>query len=210
MIEAEWLEGADPQKMVHFLNGRVSDRKLRLFACAWCRCVWDLLTDEKPFRDAVEVAERFADDLASKKDLATAKKVSGAALERNGLAGVSGPAYCALGCAWSTTRMPVMSAALYPTWVFTSEAERQRQALILRELVGNPFRPVPVDPSWLTPAVVTLAQTIYNERAFDRLPLLADALEGAGCTNAGVLAHCRGRGLHLRGCWAVDLLLGRE
>jgi hypothetical protein len=208
MTEAEWLEGADPQKMVHFLHGKVSDRKLRLFACAWCRCVSHSLTEE-PFRNAVEVAERFTDGLASKKELAAAKKVSGAALERNGLAGVSGPAYCGLGCAWSTTRMPVMSAALYPTWVFKEDADREQQASILRDLAGNPFRPVTVDPSWLTPAVVNLAQTIYEERAFDRLPILADTLEGAGCTNAEVLAHCRGRGPHVRGCWALDVLVGR-
>jgi hypothetical protein len=84
---------------------------------------------------------------------------------------------------------------------------------VLRELVGNPFRPVSVDPSWLVwhdGTILKVTQGIYDDRAFDRLPILADALEDAGCDNADVLAHCRGPGPHVRGCWVVDLLLGKE
>jgi hypothetical protein len=212
MTEQEWLECADPQKMLEFLRGKASERKLRLFACAWCRSVWDLLVEDL-FRAAVEAAERFADGLASRKDLAAAKKASGAALEGHGLAGVSGPAYCALACAWSTTRTPVASATLYPMWVFTEEAQRKLQASILRDLFGNPFRPVAVNPTWLAwnrGTVVKLAQDIYDQRDFDRLPILADALEEAGCTDADILTHCRGPGPHVRGCWPVDLALARS
>jgi hypothetical protein len=72
---------------------------------------------------------------------------------------------------------------------------------------SNPFRPVVADPSWLTPTVVALADAIYAERAFDRLPVLADALEEAGCDNADVLSHCRGPGPHVPGCWVVDMVL---
>jgi hypothetical protein len=54
-----------------------------------------------------------------------------------------------------------------------------------------------------------LAQAIDDERAFDRLPILADALEDAGCTDADLLNHCRGPGLHVMGCWVVDMLLGK-
>lgn len=74
---------------------------------------------------------------------------------------------------------------------------------------GNPFRPVVADPAWLTPTVVSIAAVIYSDRAFDRLPILADALEEAGCTNADILLHCRQPGEHVRGCWAVDLVLGK-
>jgi len=81
---------------------------------------------------------------------------------------------------------------------------------LLREIFGNPFRPVAFDPTWLTPAVVELAQTIYDDRTFDHMPELADALEQAGCDNAEVLAHLRGPGPHVRGCWALDLILGKE
>lgn len=80
---------------------------------------------------------------------------------------------------------------------------------ILHEVVGNPFHPVAFDPAWRTDAVVGLARTIYECRAFDWLPVLADALEDAGCADAAVLAHCRGPGPHVRGCWVVDLVLGK-
>jgi hypothetical protein len=78
---------------------------------------------------------------------------------------------------------------------------------------GNPFRPSVVDASWLSwegSTVPRLAQGIYDERAFDRLPILGDALEEAGCTDADVLGHCRSEGPHTRGCWVVDLILGKE
>ena len=76
--------------------------------------------------------------------------------------------------------------------------------------VANPFRPVTADPRWLTATAVALAQAIYEDRAFDRMPILADALEEAGCDDADVLTHLRGDGPHARGCWAVDLVLGKE
>jgi hypothetical protein len=81
---------------------------------------------------------------------------------------------------------------------------------LLRDVVGNPFRRVALEPTWLTPNVTAIAANIYEERAFDRLPILADALEEAGCINTDVLSHCRGVGPHMRGCWVVDLLTGRK
>jgi hypothetical protein len=76
--------------------------------------------------------------------------------------------------------------------------------------IGNPFQPLVFAPHWRSETAVSLATGIYDERAFDRLPILADALEEAGCDNADVLAHCRGDGPHARGCWVVDGVLGRE
>lgn len=78
-----------------------------------------------------------------------------------------------------------------------------------RDVAGNPFRPVTFDPHWRSETAVSLASGIYTERAFDRMPILADALEEAGCDHADVLSHCRGDGPHTRGCWVVDLLLGK-
>jgi hypothetical protein len=75
---------------------------------------------------------------------------------------------------------------------------------------GNPSRPVAADPTWLTPTVIGLADAIYADRAFDLLPILADALEDAGCNHAEVLAHCRGAGPHVRESWVIDLVLGKE
>ena len=86
----------------------------------------------------------------------------------------------------------------------------RRRVRILHDLFGNPFRPVAVDPSWLTPDVAALARTIYDDRAFHRMPDLADALARAGCQNNDILRHCRQPGDHVRGCWVVDGILGRE
>jgi hypothetical protein len=79
---------------------------------------------------------------------------------------------------------------------------------LVREVFGNPFRPIAFHPSWLTPTAVGIARGVYDDRAFDRLPILADALQDAGCEDEQVLAHCRGGGPHVRGCWVVDGVLG--
>ncbi len=89
-----------------------------------------------------------------------------------------------------------------------SERPMVARALVLC-ILANPFRPIALDPSWLTSNVLSLAQGIYHERAFDRLPILADALQDAGCENPEILAHCRSESPHARGCWVVDLLLGK-
>ena len=91
---------------------------------------------------------------------------------------------------------------------FSPELARDLPAVLL-DLVGNPFRPAPLDPAWLTSTAVALAASIYESRAFRHLPVLADALEEAGCAEAAVLEHLRGGGLHTRGCWAADLVLGK-
>jgi hypothetical protein len=88
--------------------------------------------------------------------------------------------------------------------------KEKAQLIILRDLFVNPFHPVSADPCWRSIHVMGLADGIYEDRDFDRLPILADALEEAGCTDAEILSHCRGPGPHVRGCWVVDLLLGKE
>jgi hypothetical protein len=92
-------------------------------------------------------------------------------------------------------------------------AEHAAQCTLLRDIFGNPFRPVAVDPTWLTwndGMLVKVAHGIYDDCAFDRLPVLADALEDAGCDNEEILSHCRSKGPHVRGCWVVDLILAKE
>lgn len=81
---------------------------------------------------------------------------------------------------------------------------------LVRELFGNPFRPVTFAPRWRSADAVGVARGIYEDRAFDRLPLLADALMDAGCDDEQILGHCRSDGPHVRGCWALDLVLGQE
>jgi hypothetical protein len=90
------------------------------------------------------------------------------------------------------------------------QREETHQALLLRDIFGNPFRPVTLSPNWLTSRVASIVQAIYDERVFDRLPGLVDALEEARCTDADLVAHCRSPGPHVRGCWVVDMLLGKE
>jgi hypothetical protein len=85
------------------------------------------------------------------------------------------------------------------------------QSALARDVFGPlPFRLVTLDSSWRTSTVLGLASAIYAERAFDRLPILADALEDAGCDQPDILSHCRSDGPHVRGCWAVDLVLGKS
>jgi hypothetical protein len=94
-----------------------------------------------------------------------------------------------------------------------SEARRQEavaQAALLRDVIGNPFRPPAIDPAWLTSDVVALAGSIFDERDFAAMPILADALRDAGCEDEDLLAHCRCEGPHIRGCWVLDLVLGRK
>jgi hypothetical protein len=89
-------------------------------------------------------------------------------------------------------------------------AERTVQAELLRDICGNPFRRVVFESVWRTPTTLTLAASIYEDRAFDRMPILADAMEEAGCDCTDILIHCRAPCTHVRGCWVIDLVLGKE
>jgi hypothetical protein len=109
--------------------------------------------------------------------------------------------------AYATARTAANPAA---TWEQVRQRESAAQTDRLRDIFGNPFRPVSLDPRCRTPEGVTLARRIYDERAFGDLPILADTLQDAGYRDDEILAHCRGPGPHVRGCWVVDLLLGKE
>jgi hypothetical protein len=203
--EITWLACTDPDAMLHFLRGRVSERKLRLFACACIRRIWPLLPDGR-CRRAVEVIERCADGLAGRAELqaalADAESVEAAST------GAARTAVRAVVTAWSTAEHARSAAAQAS---HDPAGERRRQADLLRDLVGNPFRPAPVKLAWLEHRggrVAQIARTIYDGRRFADLPVLADALEESGCTDAAILAHCRSGGDHALGCWVLDSLLG--
>jgi hypothetical protein len=95
-------------------------------------------------------------------------------------------------------------------WRRCARLTKREQPVIFREIVGNPFRIVAADASWLTSTVTALARQMYDSRDFTAMPILADALQDAGCDNEDILNHCRGEGVHVRGCWALDLLLAKE
>jgi hypothetical protein len=241
VTESEWLACTDSQKMLEFLRGKASDRKLRLYACACCRHVWDLLLDERS-RTAIEVAEQYADGQISDEPLAIIR--NGARLARRSvkrttrLTGFSPPCDAAR-AAETVVSTSVEEAVSAVGWVASavghqampdttnSDFDDAYEAIwhfkmfhvcpLLRDLFGNPFRPVAINPAWQTPTVVSLAQAAYDERHLPagtldkgRLAVLADALEEAGCTDADILDHLRGPGPHVRGCWPVDLCLGKS
>ena len=231
MTEAEWLRCTDPGPMLEFLSGRASERKLRLFACACCRRVWHLLTDERS-RRAVEIMERDADGAAGNEDLYLAvvgaesvanrrtTEAVGAAEEAAASAAFAAlnatlpdaaraADYCAANAASAVYH--AATAASAPSAADARAAERSGQVRLLWEVFGNPFRlpALSLDVlAWNDGTPPRLARAIHDECAFDRMPILADALEDAGCDDADILNHCRGPNVHVRGCWVVDLLLG--
>jgi hypothetical protein len=212
--ETEWFAGDDCEAMTRWVDdhfgfrriGRLAVlRKSRLFACQCCRFLWPALTHPDS-RTAVEVAENFAERTASKAELQSAFKKANTAAWATG--NTHDPAWAANNAA-SDTPLAIGSDQLLVSGK-SDQSNTQLIAAWLWDIFGNPFRPVSIDPSWQTATVTSLAQAIYDERAFDRMPALADALEDAGCTNHDILAHCRQLGEHARGCWVVDLLLGKS
>jgi hypothetical protein len=231
MTEVEWLGCGNPLQMLDFVRRKGSERKLRLFACACCRRIWPLLEDERS-RRAVEVSERHADGAAGWIELEAAQAEARAAIPRRNPArgkSVHSRAWRdaqviqnATRAAWFTVSRPPQahSAARVTAQIAAARGlawgpvAGHWQASLLRDFFGPlPFRPVTLSPAWLTwgsGTVPKLAAAVYEERAFDRLPILADALEEAGCDAAELLTHLRAPGPHVRGCWALDLLLGKS
>ncbi len=239
MTEAEWQGGSDPYAMLDYAAGKVSGRKLRLFACAGVRRHWDQLCHDARPRAAVEVSERFADGLATAEELAAARVP--AVMAATDAPFFSAPAYEAASLAADEVvgemavhgfLVPIhrvlrachqmaVRAGAYEGVPGRDEQQAQKEAVAwedraqcaaLRDVAGNLFRPVALDPAWLARAggaALLLARLIYDNDQFGDLPFLADALEDAGCTDEQLLAHCRAPGAHRRGCWAVDLLLRR-
>jgi hypothetical protein len=233
--EADWLDCTDPQKMLEFLRGKTRNRKPRLFAIACCRRIWILMHDQSS-QVAFEVAERFAEGETDEEELAVARRraqeVSNAFWETYRATGgfsdyvlyVSADAANLItGLLAGPSVRRAASLAAYASSHITPDkglSEKTHQVALLRDLFGNPFRPILLDPAWLTwrdGTIPRLAQVIYESRQLpsghldrDRLAVLGDALEDSGCSDPDILGHCRGPGPHVRGCWVVDLFLGKE
>jgi hypothetical protein len=210
MTDAEWSTCTDPQQMLHLLldSGKATERKLRLFACACCRLLWHQLEDQRS-RKAVMIAESFADGLTGRRSLEKAIGYASDALgyARSHYAAPEVHAACA-----SAVALDAATAAFEAlAQTALDGAPQAAQAELLRDLFVQ--RPVLVDPAWLAwndGTVVQMARAIYADRTFRWMPVLADALEEAGCTDADLLAHCRRPGEHVPGCWLVDSLLGAK
>lgn len=216
VTEDRWLASThieymlDGCKTLRVLNARRS----RLFACGCFRLIWEEIQDPH-IRQAVEMTEGRADRQVTDQQLAHHRYTF---------------SNMPLGSFDQRLQMAVMSLVIpnmnpgYVSWLVRVTIDRfrfgfdsgryqegyQPQADLLREIIGNPFRPFTLNPGWLTSTVVALAKQMYETRDFSAMPILADALQDVGCEDADLLAHCRGPGPHMRGCHAVDSLLKKK
>ena len=209
MTEAEWLACDDPFGLLSAAGPRATERKVRLFCVACCRQVLHLApaARRKSAEAALGVAERFADGEATKAErLGAEKKARGS----YSMVHATLPARCTPSDAFYAARH-AGEFAEYGKKGVAYDVTQAALAALARDILGPlDFRPVCVDPNWLTPTVTALARQVYESRDFSPMPILADALQDSGCDNEDVLGHCRGPGPHARGCWVVDQLLGNE
>jgi hypothetical protein len=246
MTEIEWLACQNAEEMrwqlrYYSRDNPLSERKLRLYGCACCRQIWHNLVDPRS-KTAVEAAEQFADG-GPEEDQAPLesddeeevipmeqRQMSRVQFER--LDAAHRTELSAAWAAWAVNRVDdgwdyydhledvishCLEAADAQAFGPTRDALACIFADLLRDIAGNPFRSIVIDPSIFTPAVISLAQAAYDNRDLPsgtlesaRLGVLADALEEAGCTEQAIFDHLRSHGPHVRGCWPVDLILGKQ
>jgi hypothetical protein len=178
--------------------------------CAFCHLLWDYLEPE--FQAALQVAERYADSLATQREL---KRMANVVFQR-----ICQPATMPVpdfAARQKEKALAMLSRAVQsPAWCHseaTTPEEEWTHCERIRDVFGNPFRPVLIARSWLVcnaSAVLGIARHIYEEKCFADMPILADALEDAGCSNTDILDHCRSEKEHVRGCWLLDLLLAKS
>jgi hypothetical protein len=199
--------------MLDFLRDKTSDRKLRLFACVFGRAVRE--SQNLLGRSAVAAAERYADGLVNDEDLAFERRKWACSPEETGPVAPSAydGAWEAVDWLTSASECMKMDPDALPHFPVPADAVLKRSIVLLRDIFGNPFRPSPPLPcavlTWTDGTVRRIAEVLYEERAFDRLATLADPLLDAGCDDEALIAHCRSEWPHVRGCWAVDLTLGK-
>lgn len=221
MTEAEWLVCEEPEDLRVALVqlGSVSERRLRLVSCACSRRFWKLITDKRG-QQAVDGTERYVEgqiSAAELESLSLAARKSWEEVHNDFFRKSEGPLSAAAMAVYTSSPhfdMNVLSNAMgaaveaFPKRA-RKKVEKRSQALLLRDIFGNPFRSVIFSPKWRTDTAVALAQHMYDSRDFGAMPILADALQDAGCDSENVLNHCRGPGPHVRGCWVVDAVLGK-
>jgi hypothetical protein len=219
MTEQEWLASTDPEgdfgkgwpvdaaPLMDFLRGRASKRKLRLLALACFRCLGS-------FAEDLTLAERHADGQATAEELKSFEDWVSIWVDDPGLHRADQESIRLQHAATLGDPLSVIYSSFYPA------SGRSGACALVRDVLGNPFRPVAVRPDWLAwndGTVPRMARAIYEGRQLPRgtldntrLAVLADALEEAGCNDRDILDHCRIRGEHVLGCWVVDLLSGKQ
>ncbi len=216
MTEKEWREATRPEQLLKYLekSKQFDKRKARLLGVAYCRRIWGVFTDER-FHQFVELGELRADGLVPWKKIDDAiipakprGTIRTSHTDPEEVAALSTtcrkvrPGYIA----W-LTRHAVVRDLEEPGYTTGHDREAFPEMSLLYDIFGNPFTPVSFDCEWRTSTVVSLAKGMYESRDFCAMPVLADALQDAGCERAEFLDHCRGTGPHVRGCWVVDLVL---
>jgi len=212
--EQSWLTTESPASLLYTAKQLkvLKPRKAMLFACGCYRLVWDKITLAN-VRETVERAEERADKKLSQEELRKYRYVMGLPtrdsqnLLQLSLSSLVTPKMLPMHIAW------LVRAAFDPAkWDHANKWEHCKpQADLGREVLGNPYKPVTLDKSWRTDTAVALARTMYESRDFSGMPILADALQDAGCDSDGILNHCRAANqVHVRGCWVVDLVLGKK
>ncbi len=210
MTEREWLDSIHPMRMLRFLGERASDRKLRLASCAYCRCFWSLMRQAS--RKAVLLGEQMADEPV---DEGHRQAVIRAAIEAVcRFEDTDGDFFMAANIAY---RVPLNDGWYAVESTMGNYSENASGVPIVNDIFGNPFRPVTINPNWVSPTIQTLSRAAYDHRIMPtgtldnaRLTILADALEEAGCTNADIFDHLRRPEPHVPGCWVVDSLLQKR
>jgi hypothetical protein len=213
MTEAEWLAAADPTPMLLALTPETCLRKSRLFMVACCRRHYGKVVDQE-CKEAIEAAERFADGLEQLQTLTRLReRLPPSDPDDYGI-----PLPFPAAAFWITrgeyTQGNQVRFLMEQVVLLMQDAggkgEQAAQVALLLDIFGNHFRPVAFDPSWRTDTAVALARQMYDARNFSAMPILADALQDAVCEDADNLSHCREPGVHVRGCWVVDLVLGKN
>jgi hypothetical protein len=192
MTEAEWAACRNPDRLLDYHRVKSDHRRVRLLVAGCVRLA--ARPDDPPLvAEVLDAVERYADGAATRAEFLSARKAIRAAIR--------GESASRTVQALDTFADDAMEGVLV-TLPRLGNRDKPGECDLIRCVF--PYRAIIADPAWGTPTVAALAAAIYEERAFDRLPVLADALEEAGCTDAGVLGHCRGGGRHTRGCWVVD------
>jgi hypothetical protein len=225
MTEQEWLTCTDPTPMLEFVRDRIHDphdRKCWCFVAACQRRSFPALAfcttieGAQRTRNRVELLEKVVAGTADVAEMDSFySQLTFADAWGQALVCSMNAAETVVSGMLNTRRFANRtaerrSAAREAATITTRQVELAAQSVLLRCIFGNPFRPVTIDPRWLTSTVLDLTTAIENGQPFDRLPILADALQDAGCDNDEIIAHCRSAGAHARGCWVVDLVLGKE
>ena len=220
MTADDWDNGRSLSQLLFNRFTALAFRRLRLFGVACCRSVEHIIEDPR-LRQAIDRAELYADARLKPSTLAQWRRVAGKRwVATRNLQPIPPDAPISLAVedacrpdtdghlTWSWARLAQRAELLS---IGTPAEIEQRSLTALRDIFGNPFRPVAFDPRWRSESAVALARTAYDTRNFALLPILADALEEAGCDHADILSHCRDqKAVHARGCWVVDLVLSKS